>query len=68
MPARLTCTALVEVESAVVPDSYGLGDASPNPFNPEIWSPFEFRQDAEVPITIYGVRGKRLRQLQLGIV
>ena len=28
-------TAIVEVERAVLPDSYGLADAYPNPFNPQ---------------------------------
>ena len=38
----------------------------PNPFNPEIWRPFELRQDTEVTVTIYDVQGKQVRQLQLG--
>ncbi|MDP7000046.1 MAG: T9SS type A sorting domain-containing protein, partial [Candidatus Poribacteria bacterium] len=40
----------------------------PNPFNPETWIPFELSQDAVVTVTIYDVQGKRVRQLQLGLV
>ena len=40
----------------------------PNPFNPETWIPFELRQDTEVTVFIYDVQGKRVRQLQLGMV
>ncbi|MDP6751721.1 MAG: T9SS type A sorting domain-containing protein, partial [Candidatus Poribacteria bacterium] len=40
----------------------------PNPFNPETWIPFELSQDAAVTVTIYDVQGKRVRQLQLGLV
>jgi len=40
----------------------------PNPFNPETWIPFELSQDTEMTITIYDVEGKRIRQLELGMV
>ena len=40
----------------------------PNPFNPETWIPFQLSQDAAVTVTIYDVQGKRIRQLQLGLV
>jgi outer membrane murein-binding lipoprotein Lpp len=40
----------------------------PNPFNPETWIPFQLSQDAAVTVTIYDVQGKRVRQLQLGLV
>jgi len=40
----------------------------PNPFNPETWIPFELSQDAAVTVTIYDMQGKRVRQLQLGLV
>ena len=40
----------------------------PNPFNPETWIPFELSQDGEVNIAIYDVQGKRIRQLELGMV
>ena len=40
----------------------------PNPFNPETWLPFELSQDTEVIVSIYDVQGKRVRQLQLGMM
>ena len=40
----------------------------PNPFNPETWIPFELAEDAAVTVIIYDVQGKRVRQLQLGLV
>jgi len=40
----------------------------PNSFNPETWIPFELSQDAVVTVTIYDVQGKRVRQLQMGLV
>ena len=40
----------------------------PNPFNPETWIPFELAEDAAVTVIIYDVQGKRIRQLQLGLV
>ena len=40
----------------------------PNPFNPETWIPFELSQDTEVTVSIYDVQGKRVRQLQLGMM
>ena len=40
----------------------------PNPFNHETWIPFELASDREVTVSIYDVRGKRVRQLQLGMM
>jgi len=40
----------------------------PNPFNPETWIPFELADDTAVTVSIYDVRGKRVRQLQLGMM
>ena len=38
----------------------------PNPFNPETWIPFKLAEDANVVLTIYGVDGKEVRQLNIG--
>ena len=38
----------------------------PNPFNPETWIPYQLANASEVTITIYDVRGTRVRQLNLG--
>ena len=38
----------------------------PNPFNPETWIPFELADEADVSISIYGLRGQLIRQIELG--
>ena len=38
----------------------------PNPFNPETWIPFQLAKPSEVTITIYDVRGRVVRVLNLG--
>ena len=38
----------------------------PNPFNPETWIPYELSEPNEVRIRIYDVRGRVVRDLQLG--
>ena len=37
----------------------------PNPFNPETWIPYQLTMDSEISITIYNVRGKVVRHLEL---
>ena len=51
-----------------VPEQTQLLQNYPNPFNPETWLPFELSQDTEVIVSIYDVQGKRVRQLQLGMM
>ena len=38
----------------------------PNPFNPETWLPYQLAGDAAMKITIYDIRGKLVRRLDLG--
>ena len=38
----------------------------PNPFNPETWIPYQLMKGSEVSITIYDVRGRMVRHLELG--
>ena len=38
----------------------------PNPFNPETWIPYQLSTDSEVVISIYDMRGERVRQLDIG--
>ena len=38
----------------------------PNPFNPETWFPYQLARDEAVKITIYDIRGKLVRRLDLG--
>ncbi|MDP7280232.1 MAG: FlgD immunoglobulin-like domain containing protein [Candidatus Poribacteria bacterium] len=55
-------------ERIQIPNQTRLLQNYPNPFNPETWMPIELSQDTEVSVTIYDVQGKRIRQLQLGLV
>ena len=38
----------------------------PNPFNPETWIPYQLSKSAQVTLTIYNVKGERVRQFALG--
>ena len=38
----------------------------PNPFNPETWIPFTLARSSSVTVTIYDMRGVRVRELSLG--
>jgi hypothetical protein len=38
----------------------------PNPFNPETWMPFQLKDDSEVMIKVYNVKGELVRELSLG--
>ena len=49
-----------------VPGQTQLWQNYPNPFNPETWIPFELSQDGEVKLSIYDVKGRLVRQLELG--
>ena len=39
----------------------------PNPFNPETWIPYGLSQDADVQIHIFDMRGRLIRQFDLGV-
>jgi hypothetical protein len=38
----------------------------PNPFNPETWIPFRLAEDAFVSLTIYGIKGQVVRNIEVG--
>ena len=38
----------------------------PNPFNPETWIPYQLEEPSNVVITIYDLRGRTVRELNLG--
>ena len=38
----------------------------PNPFNPETWIPYQLSKPADVTLTIYDIKGKVVRDLNLG--
>jgi len=55
-------TAITEVEGTV-PESYSLGDAYPNPFNPETTISFSLPWQADVQVNVYNDQGQRIRNL-----
>ena len=56
-------TAVAEVESAGTPDSYSLGAAYPNPFNPETTVEFTIPADGYIQIEIYNTAGQLVNSL-----
>ncbi|MBT3265636.1 T9SS type A sorting domain-containing protein, partial [Candidatus Poribacteria bacterium] len=38
----------------------------PNPFNPETWIPFDLSEASDVALTIYDIRGRVVRRIDLG--
>ncbi len=49
-----------------LPKSDALLQNYPNPFNPETWIPFALAENAEVVITIYDLKGRLVKKLDLG--
>ena len=39
----------------------------PNPFNPEVWIPYELAEEAPVEMLIYNAAGQLVRRLSLGV-
>ncbi len=39
----------------------------PNPFNPDVWIPYELGKDASVSVEIYNISGQLVRTLQVGM-
>ena len=60
--------ALGELFARVIPKHSQLLQNYPNPFNPETWIPFQLSKDVDVTIKIYDVRGRIVRQLNLGYI
>jgi PKD repeat protein len=56
-----TVTTLPVIKRTALLQSY------PNPFNPEVWIPYELAEEAPVSIRIYNVSGQLVRTLDLGI-
>ena len=54
---RLDMTAVEAVESAGTPDSYSLGAAYPNPFNPETTIEFNVPTEGFVEIDVFNAVG-----------
>ena len=66
IPAMLETFLAHLIEITTTPDTTALLPNYPNPFNPETWIPYHLSKDAAVVLTIYDVRGSRVRELSLG--
>ncbi|MYA72287.1 T9SS type A sorting domain-containing protein, partial [Candidatus Poribacteria bacterium] len=55
---------LAEMQS--IPETTALLANYPNPFNPETWIPYQLATPADVKLTIYDIRGRVVRDLDLG--
>ena len=49
-----------------IPGQSVLLQSYPNPFNPEVWIPYELAESADVAISIYDTSGRLVRTLDLG--
>lgn len=58
--------AAAPAAAAAIPNTTALHPNYPNPFNPETWIPYQLATAADVTVTIYDLRGVRIRQLALG--
>ena len=61
-----TNVAAAPAAAAAIPNTTALHPNYPNPFNPETWIPYQLATAADVTVTIYDLRGVRIRQLALG--
>lgn len=55
------------VETVMVPVSTELLAPYPNPFNPQVTIAYTLREPAEVRISVYDVRGRRVRSFDIGV-
>jgi len=55
-----TVTVLPIIKKTVLLQSY------PNPFNPDVWIPYELEKESSVSIEIYNAAGQLVRTLELG--
>ena len=56
-----TVTVLPVIKKTVLLQSY------PNPFNPDVWIPYELEKESPVSIEIYNAAGQLVRTLDLGM-
>ena len=54
------------IDSGTIPHETRLYPNYPNPFNPETWIPYQLAEATEVQISIYNVKGQRVRELAVG--
>jgi hypothetical protein len=63
---RLEKLGEIHVSFGTAPRRTRLLASYPNPFNSEVWMPFELADDADVRVEIYDVSGRVVRVLDLG--
>ena len=64
---RLDPPTAVEVSSAAVPDAHSLGQAYPNPFNPDVAIPLTLAEaQRQVTVRVYNSLGQEVRHLEQG--
>ena len=61
--SRITLEELIAYE---IPAETELLRNYPNPFNPETWIPYHLSEDADVNLTIYGINGEVVRDIDVG--
>ena len=55
------------LESPAAPMRTQLLQSYPNPFNPDVWIPYELGEDASVSVEIYNISGQLVRTLRVGM-
>ena len=64
---RLDPATAVETVSAALPEAHSLGQAYPNPFNPNVAIPLTLAEDQrQVTVRVYNSLGQELRHLEQG--
>ncbi len=58
-----TATAVSQMETEALPTSYELGNAYPNPFNPETTIRFSLPWEADITVKIFNEQGQFVRDL-----
>ncbi|RKY05206.1 hypothetical protein DRP77_01660, partial [Candidatus Poribacteria bacterium] len=58
---EFTVTVLPVIKRTALLQSY------PNPFNPEVWIPYELAEECRVEILIFDMNGRLVRRLDLGV-
>jgi hypothetical protein len=53
-------------DDSLIPHNFALGNAFPNPFNPETTISFSLQQDENIDLAIYNVKGQKIKQLGRG--
>ena len=61
-------STLASVEAEIIPETYALSQAYPNPFNPSTVIGYDLPMDSYVKMDVYDIRGRHVSSLVDGIV